>query len=511
MDFRQVGLPELTRQIAAKELSAREVVTAALDRIERLDRSGGIGPAGGAEQASRAGGTGSAEPAGGADQAAETGRAGGLGAFVAIDGEAALADAAAIDERLARGEEAGPLAGVPLGVKDLEDVAGFVTTHGSAVHAADPPAADDTPLVERLRAAGCVILGKTNTPEYGWKADTVNRTFGATRNPWSAERSAGGSSGGSAAAVAAGLVPLATGSDGGGSIRIPSAVCGLSGFKPSLGRVPGGGGRGGGVGNAGWLGLSTKGVIARRIRDVAFALDTVLGPEQTDLYSLPMPEASWSRSLDDINPPRRVGWSPSLGYAPADSEVLAVCEAAVRQLEALGTEVVVIDEVLDEDPVNVWLTLVGVSCLRSLGHVRGTEMWDAIDPGLVGLMEWARSSVTTVQVVEAMDTCSRVNMAFVELFHDVSLLLTPTVAGQTPLVGRDGTIDGGRDANWVRFTYPINMTRAPAGTVCAGFTEDGMPVGLQVIGPQHADVAVLRLLAVLEDTLAINHLAPLTP
>jgi aspartyl-tRNA(Asn)/glutamyl-tRNA(Gln) amidotransferase subunit A len=322
--------------------------------------------------------------------------------------------------------------------------------------------------------------------------------FGATRNPWSLERSAGGSSGGSAAALAAGLVPLATGSDGGGSIRIPSATCGLSGLKPSLGRVPG----------SGWLALSTKGVMARRIRDVTLALDAVVGPEATELDSLPLPDASWSRSLADLNPPRKVGWSPTLGYAQTDSEVLAVCEAAVRRLEALGTEVVVVDEVLPVDPVQDWLTVVATTSLARLGHFHGTEMWGSIDPGLVALMEWARAAVTPVHLVEALEACQRINQTLVELFHEVSLLLTPTVAGQTPRVGENGTIDGEQDVNWVRFTYPFNMTRSPAGTVCAGFTADGMPVGLQVVGPQHADVAVLRLLALLEDDLALHQLAP---
>lgn len=465
MDFRDVTVADLAAQVSAGTLSAREVVGAALERIDRLDDK--------------------------------------LGAFVAIDGEGALVEAAALDERIARGEDVGPLAGIPLAVKDLDDVAGFVTTRGSAAFASGPAATDDSPLVERLRAAGCVVVGKTNTPEMGWKADTVNPVFGPTRNPWALERSAGGSSGGSAAAVAAGLVPLATGSDGGGSIRIPSAACGLSGLKPSLGRVPNGGDN-----PPGWPMLSTKGVIARRIRDVTLALDGLVGPEATDLDSLPLPDASWSRSLGDLGPPRKVGWSPTLGYAQADGEVLAVCEAAVRRLEALGSEVVLIDEVLADDPVRDWLALVGTACLRTLDRFHHSDVWGSLDPGLVALMEWARASVTPVQVVEAIDACHRINLAFVDLFHEVSLLLTPTVAGQTPRVGENGTINGEQDANWVRFTYPFNMTRSPAGTVCAGFTEDGMPVGLQVIGPQHADVAVLRLIALLEDELAIDRLAP---
>lgn len=466
MDFREISVVDLAAQVSGRELAAREVVAAALERIERLDHD--------------------------------------VGAFVAVDPEAALAEAAVIDERIAQGEDVGPLAGVPLGVKDLEDAAGFVTTHGSVAHVDDPPAPDDSPLVERLRAAGCVVVGKTNTPELGWKADTVNQAFGATHNPWSLGRSPGGSSGGSAAAIAAGLVPLATGSDGGGSIRIPSSVCGLSGLKPSLGRVPNGGDH-----PPGWPGLSSKGVMARRIRDVTLALDTVVGPEATDLNALPLPDASWSRSLAALNPPRKVGWSPTLGYAKADADVLAVCEAAVGQLEDLGTEVVLVDEVLAEDPVQDWLSLTAAFCLRSLGHLRGEAVWGSIDPGLVALLEWARSSVTPVRMVEALDACHNLNLAFVELFHDVSLLLTPTVAGQTPRSGENGTIDGEPDVNWVRFTYPFNMTRSPAGTVCAGFTDDGMPVGLQVVGPQHADVAVLRLVALLEDTLGIDRVAPL--
>ncbi len=465
MDFREVTLTDLAEQVSAGALGARELVGAALERIDRLDDK--------------------------------------LGAFVAVDPEVAMAEAAAVDERIARGEDVGALAGIPLAVKDLDDAAGFVTTQGSAAFASGPAAADDSPLVERLRAAGCVVVGKTNTPELGWKPDTVNSVFGATHNPWALERSAGGSSGGSGAALAAGLVPLATGSDGGGSIRIPSAICGLSGLKPSLGRVPNGGDRA-----PGWPMLSTKGVMARRIRDVTLALDVVVGPEATDLDSLPLPEASWSRSLNDIGPPRKVGWSPTLGYAPVDSEVLAVCEAAVRRLEALGSEVVVIDSILPRDPIGDWLAMVSTACLRSLGHLEGTEAWEKLDPGLVAMMEYARSSISPVQVFEAIDTCHRINLAFVELFHEVSLMLTPTVAGQTPRIGGNGTIDGVEDANWVRFTYPLNMTRSPAGTVTAGFTADGMPVGLQVVGPQHADVAVLRLVALLEDELAIDRLAP---
>src|SRR4051812_35995549 len=200
MDFRTTTVAQLAQDVSTKRISARELVGAALARIEEVDNK--------------------------------------VNAFVAVDEERALADAAAIDARLAAGEDVGPLAGVPIGVKDLEDAAGFRTTQGSAVYADSAVMEADSPLVERLKAAGCVVVGKTNTPEGGHKADTINPLFGATANPWDLTRTAGGSSGGSAAAIAAGLVPLCTGSDGGGSIRIPSSVCGISGMKASLGRVP---------------------------------------------------------------------------------------------------------------------------------------------------------------------------------------------------------------------------------------------------------------------------------
>ena len=465
MDFRGTTVAELAAQVTDRRLSARETTAAALDRIDRLD--------------------------------------GDLGAFVTVDADSAMAEAAAIDERIAAGEDVGPLAGVPLAVKDLEDAVGYVTSRGSACFADGEPATADSPLVERLRAAGCVVVGKTNTPELGWKADTVNTTFGATGNPWALDRSAGGSSGGSAAAVAAGLVPLATGSDGGGSIRIPASITGLTGFKPSMGRVPGGGAH-----PPDWPLLSTRGPMARGARDTALALDVVVAPDPTDLTSLPLPEASWSRSLADLHPPRKVAWSPTLGYARVDRDVLAVCEAAVAQLEALGTEIVPVEQVFPADPVEDWLALVGVYTLRVLDPFRGDEAWGRIDPGLIGLIEWARSSVDAVRFAEAADACHRLNLALVDLFHQVPLLLTPTVAGQTPVIGGAGTIDGEPDINWVRLTYGFNMTRSPAGTVCAGFTPDGMPVGLQVVGPQHADVVVLRALALLEDVLAVDPVAP---
>jgi aspartyl-tRNA(Asn)/glutamyl-tRNA(Gln) amidotransferase subunit A len=302
--------------------------------------------------------------------------------------------------------------------------------------------------------------------------------------------------------VAAGMVPLATGSDGGGSIRIPSAACGLSGFKPSLGRVPSGGSH-----PPDWQHLSTKGVLARRIADVAFGLDAVLGPDPTDLRSLPMPEPSWTAAVEQPHLPMKVAWSRTLGYAPVDDEVASVCEAAVSRLSSLGAEVVEVESVFQEDPLVPWLSLASTYNLRTLHHLRGTPAWERVDPGLRMIVEYAEG-LTALDLVKAEDECHRLNLRLVELFHDVRLLLTPVMAAVPPPPGQPGVINGQSDVNWVRFTYPFNMTRSPAGTVCAGFTAGGMPVGLQVVGPQHGDLVVLRAIAALEDALALDAVAP---
>ena len=465
MDFRTESLADLAARVRAKEISARELTSHALARIDEVNPQ--------------------------------------VNAFVAVDGERALAQAAAIDERVARGEDTGPLAGIPIGVKDLEDAEGFVTTHGSPLHADDAPAQGDSILVARLKAKGCIVLGKTNTPEFGWKGDTQNEVFGATRNPWDLSRSAGGSSGGTGAALAAGMVPLATGSDGGGSIRIPSAINGLSGLKPSLGRVPSGGPT-----PPGWAGLSTKGPMARRIRDVAYALECVVAPDPTDLSSLPMPDVPWSRAMNDIGAPLKVGWSPTLGYAPVDKQVLDVCVRAVRVLEGLGTEIVELPVVFDEDPIRHFLTIANVGTLVAVAPYRDSPAFARIDPGLAQSIEWAEGNVSAVAFKRAQDACHLLNLRLVEALRGVSFLITPATAAVTPLQGEVGVINGTPDANWVRFTYPFNLTRSPAGVVNAGYSATGLPIGLQVIGPQHADVGVLRLLAVLEDHLADDRLAP---
>lgn len=465
MDFREQSVADLSRQLRDREVSARDVVGHALERIGALD--------------------------------------GEVRAFVALDAEQAMAEANRVDQGRAAGDDLGPLAGIPIGVKDLEDAAGFPTTHGSALFADAKPAIHDSILVERLKSAGCIVVGKTNTPEFGWKGDTSNPTFGATHNPWKLDRSTGGSSGGSAAAVAAGMVPIATASDGGGSIRIPASVCGLPGFKPSMGRVPMGGAKA-----PGWPDLSVKGVLANSVADTVGVLDLVVGPDPSDLTSLPMPKQSWVDALDTIGLPNRVVWSPTLGFADVDDEVLAVCQGAVDKIAAAGVEVEHVDNVFDEDPVGAFLALSGTGNLVALGEFRDTPAWEKVDPELAFILDYA-SQLSAADYQRNRDVGHNLNLKLIDLFHRASFLLTPTVAGQAGPAGGVGTINGVDDANWIRMTYPFNLTRSPAGTLPVGFLSNGLPVGLQIIGPQRADIAVLLTMMALDGVVGVTHVAPL--
>ncbi len=465
MDFRTLSIERLVDDVRARRVSARELTDAALTNIERWNPEGR--------------------------------------AFCEVRGEDARAQADAIDARLARGDPVGPLAGVPIGVKDLEDVAGYRTTYGSALHTGDPPALADSVLVARLKRAGCVVVGKTNTPEFGYKAVTDNRPWGFTRNPWNAEHTAGGSSGGSSAAIAAGLVPLATGSDGGGSIRIPAALCGLTALKASQGRVPVGGANPPGSGL-----LTVKGPMTLRARDLAVALDAVVGDEPSDIFALPHPQLSYRAALDAPNAPRAVVWSPTMGFARVDREILDACSAFVRRLASLGVNVIERTKVWDADPAPTWFTFWSTQRARTQGSLIGTPDWEKIDDGLKPQIE-AGLTVTGVDYSRAIDACHYLNRALEATFADAPLLLTPTVSGQAPRRGAAGGLVNGEEVpNWVTFTYGINMTRNPAGTVNVGFTKSGLPIGLQVIGRQRADLSVLKALCFFEDIAGPMRLAP---
>jgi Asp-tRNA(Asn)/Glu-tRNA(Gln) amidotransferase A subunit family amidase len=465
MDFRSTSIERLVDDVRARRVSARELTDAALANIDRWNPDGK--------------------------------------AFCEVRPDDARAQADALDARLERGDPVGPLVGIPIGVKDLEDAAGYRTTFGSALHVSDPPATSDSVLVARLKRAGCVVVGKTNTPEFGYKAVTDNRPFGFTRNPWNPAHTAGGSSGGSSAALAAGLVPLATGSDGGGSIRIPGALCGLTALKASQGRVPIGGANPPGSGI-----LTVKGPMTLRARDLAIALDAVVGDEPTDVFALPHPGYSFRAALDGANAPAAVVWSPTMGFATVDQEILDACSAFVKRLASVGVRVIERAKVWEEDPVLPWFTFWSTQRARTQGPLKGTPAWELIDAGLKPQIE-AGLLTTGVDYSRAIDTCHHLNRRLETVFNDAALILTPTVSGQAPRQGAaGGMVNGKETAGWVSFTYGINMTRNPAGSVNVGFTKAGLPIGLQVIGRQRADLSVLKALCFFEDLAGAPRTAP---
>ena len=463
-DFRTVTVEALAAMVRGRELTAAAVTDHALERIEALNLV--------------------------------------LNAFVALDADDARAQAAAIDERLDAGEEVGPLAGIPIGVKDLVDATGFHTSRGAMYTRNDPPAISDCTEVARMRAAGCVIVGKTNTPEHGCMGDTYNPRYGPTLNPWNIERSPGGSSGGTGSAIAAGMVPVGTGSDGGGSIRIPSAICGLSGIKTSQGRVPRG------PPPSGLIDLSCVGPMARLIRDVALCLDATVGPHPADLRSLPKPDVSWRAALDSPRVPARVLWAPSIDGEPVDSEIAAACTAAVDRLAGEGVEVVEVGAAITAVPGAFLQLFLGGLIGPAFRPLYGTDEWDNVTDVLAVLLEDVYERATPESIYWARQQAGELSIQLAELMEGYDGLLMPTLAGQAPPPGGHGTINGEETPNWFRFTPLANLTRRPAGTVCCGFSREGVPIGLQVLGHQLDDLAVLETLAVLEDLLALNPIAP---
>jgi Asp-tRNA(Asn)/Glu-tRNA(Gln) amidotransferase A subunit family amidase len=420
-----------------------------------------------------------------------------VNAFVSIDLEDALAQAAAIDNARARREPLPLLAGIPFGVKDLEDARGFVTTNGSLLFANAPKASHDSLQVERLRSLGAIPLGKTNTPEFGWRGETTNRLFGETLNPLDPTRTPGGSSGGSAAAVAAGMVPFATGSDGGGSIRIPSALCGLAGFKTSLGRVPV-------VSETppSWGELSVTGPLAATLEDVAMLLDELVTPDVRDIRSLPAPHGFFTQYRAMTELPRRVIASSTLGYAPLEEATRYAFAEAMRHLESLGVEVIWREDVFEEDPVIDWVVLVAGYIRSSLGAYATSDERSRLDPGLAEMLDRA-DGVTVERFIGALHAGYLLNRRLTDLLraHDVKVLVTPTTSTQAPLVGGPATVDGVPTENWVRFTYPFNMTRSPAAVVPYRVSGQPLPYSLQLVGIHGDDLTVMQAAAGVEAAL----------
>ncbi|MBI4636961.1 MAG: amidase [Candidatus Rokubacteria bacterium] len=444
---------ELAPAIRKRKVSPVEVVDAVLERIEKLGR---------------------------------------LNAYVTVDAEGARKAARAAERALGkRGARLGPLHGVPFSVKDLVITRGVRTTFGTPLYKDNVPT-EDAPMVERLKAAGGIMLGKTNTPAFGWIGITDNLLFGLTRNPWNLDRTPGGSSGGAGAAVAAGLAPLAIGTDGGGSIRKPSSFTGTFGLKPSYGRIPT-------YHASGAWRLSHICTMPRTVRDAALMLNVCAGPDERDPYSLPAARVDYVKTLRGRLEGLRVAYSDTLGYAPAvDPEVREATAKATRVFRDFGCRLEHVNPGWPS-PWECWRTIFfgGIATRLAPYLDRRAE----IDPGLLPIIEEALRYPPAKYVQAWFDRLAWWQHARA-FFEKYDLLLTPTVACPAFGVGRPFPDEIGgtpvtREAASV-FTFPFNMTGQPAASVPCGFTQDGLPIGLQIVGRRFDDVTVLRASAAFE-------------
>jgi len=414
-----------------------------------------------------------------------------LNAFVHVRPREQLRkEARDVADRLARHEDVGPLAGLPLGVKDLEDAIGMPTTHGSLLFKDFHPAID-TIQVERLKRAGAIVIGKTNTPEFGYTAFTTNRVFGTTRNPWNLERTPGGSSGGSSAAVAGGLVSLATASDGGGSVRIPASYTGLVGLKPTNGRIP--------WGPEEMLRCSAaivSGPLTRSVRDAALWLDVTIGPHPLDPFSLPHPGYSYQQLIERAPQALRIAYSPTLGYARPAAQVRREVEAALRALEGCGHRVEEV-EIAIPDVVIDWVRIMAGEDLAFMTPYLHDE--SLLDPGYLPGLELARHT-TPADVGQALRVRTQLLGALQKIYSQFDLLATPTVStvafaaeGPIPLEVDGAPVD--TPGGGIAFTYPFNFSGNPAISLRAGLSDDHLPVGLQLVAPRLREDLLLQVAA----------------
>jgi Asp-tRNA(Asn)/Glu-tRNA(Gln) amidotransferase A subunit family amidase len=409
----------------------------------------------------------------------------------------ALAAAASADQRARAGDRAGSLLGVPVSVKDHIWMAGAPATNGSLALRDFVPL-EDCVAVARLRRAGAVIVGKTNNPEFCYRGFTDNRLHGLTRNPWDTSRTPGGSSGGAGASVAAGMTTLALGTDGGGSIRIPASFCGVVGHKPTFGLVPKE------PGFKGWKTLSVDGPLARSVRDAALMLSVIAGPAAEDDMTYPGPSAA--AILDGVDAGGdlaglRVAWSEDLGMLPVDTGVRAVFRDALAVFADLGCSLVEAHPQAPH-PTELWNTIALAEGYASEGPLLA-DWREEMSPGIADIVEAGRDT-TAAQYIDAMHQKGAYTRLWAEFFEAYDLLLTPTmqltafeVGLQTPAEIEGQPVDPFFD-DWCTSCLPANLTGMPATSVPAGLDAEGLPVGLQVMGPRWADALTLRAAAAFE-------------
>jgi aspartyl-tRNA(Asn)/glutamyl-tRNA(Gln) amidotransferase subunit A len=450
---------EIAEAVRRGERSAVEVLEAAYTRLERLN-----GP---------------------------------LNAFIFLDEEGAFRAAREIDAKIARGEDPGRLAGVPFGVKDLEDCRGMRTTQGSVFLLDSPPVERDSPHVERLRAAGAVPIGKTAASEFGMDGATYTRAWGVTRNPWNLELTPGGSSGGSSAAVAAGIVPFATSTDGGGSTREPAAFTGLVGLKPSHGRI---------AKDGGFSNFAVHGVLTRTVAETARCLDVTAGPDDRDRQSLPPVGYRYEDSIETLEVAGlKAVFSPDHGYAVVDPEVIEIAEAAARKLiEAAG--LIRVEQTFH--PTNVmrhWAAIM-LSNIEQDFTERGMlpDRFDELAPKTQKVLLRARAMQGGINLKASWARIHQLEREVAEFFRGNDLLMSPATAcppypadhlGVDVIDGRDATESGVEP-----FGMLANVCWNPSISIPAGLTRSGLPVGLQITVRRHRDDIALRLARIWELT-----------
>ncbi len=416
-----------------------------------------------------------------------------LNAFCTLTAEAALESARRAEQAAARGESLGPLHGLPFSIKDLAFTRGVRTMGGSFIFERRTPDVD-APYVRRLKEAGGVMVGKTTTPEFGWKALGDSPLTGITRNPWNTGTTSGGSSAGAAVAAAAGLGPLHQGSDGAGSIRIPSAFCGVYGFKPSYGRIPSWP-----ISNAD--NTSHPGPMTRTVADAALMLSVMAGPDPIDRTVLDGAPEDYVGRLRDGVKGRRAAWSANLGGLRVDGEVAELVKRAALAFQELGCEVEEVADPRFADTHDMIRNMWSAHHAGNFGQYLG-EWRERMDPGLVACIEDGLKQ-SAAQYVETRGKKLAHWDSVRPLFEKYDFLLTPSVSVPAFEVGRLNPAHFPQHVwdwfPWASFSYPFNFTGQPAASIPAGFTRSGMPVGLQVVGRLHADLSVLQASAAFEE------------
>jgi aspartyl-tRNA(Asn)/glutamyl-tRNA(Gln) amidotransferase subunit A len=407
-----------------------------------------------------------------------------VNAFCLVDEERALAAARASETRWHKGEPCGVVDGVPATIKDLVLTRDWPTLRGSLVIERDQPWDEDAPATARLREQGAVLIGKTTTPEFGWKAVTDCALTGITRNPWDTSRTPGGSSGGAAVAAALGLGALHVGSDGGGSIRIPAGFTGVFGLKPSFGRVP--------AYPASPFGtVAHLGPLTRTVSDAALVLNVLALPDARDWFALPYDDRDYRIGLGDGVRGLRIAFGPTLGFADVAPEIADLVARAAGAFVELGARVEQVDAVM-ADPIDIFVPhwYVGAAnLLRGFTPEQRAQM----DGGLQEIAA-AGAEISLMDYLAAVRRRAELGAAMRRFHESYDLLLTPTLPLAAFAAGQERP-DPARQPrwiNWASFSYPFNLTQQPAASVPCGLTAAGLPVGLQIVGPMHADALVLR-------------------